>query len=83
MSKLLPKAQTLAEIYILSLSLVDRLDQLEGTNVMKHSIKHYSKKLITEIEKLDVEISALTKLEFIDLAISVSKKVDKCLIKNL
>ena len=47
MSKLLPKAQTLAEIYILSLSLVDRLDQLEGTNVMKNIEKYHREAHVT------------------------------------
>lgn len=79
MSKLKPEAQTLVDIYVLSILLVDKLDELSGTNFFRHKIKHHTKLLTKELEKLDKEICDITQSDFINIAAELSTKVNECL----
>lgn len=41
------------DIYVLSQKLLEKLDELEGTSLMKQKIKFHAKGLIKEIETFD------------------------------
>lgn len=50
--------QTAIKTYIVSVLLVELLDDLEGTSAYKHKVKFHAKQLAAELTKLnDVQIS--------------------------